>query len=174
MKYFVFLKGVNVSGNTKVDMTILKSKLNENGFTNVITYLNSGNLIIETDKSSSEIKKIVSKVIKNYFNLNLDLIVKNEIELKSILANNPFTSEDIEKSKLLINFMSKNIEEQKLNILRDIDGIIEQMQYKGEVLYIHYINGVGRSKLTTDLIERKLGVFVTGRNIKTIESLLVK
>ena len=49
MKYIVLLRGINISGKNKVDMKTLKEELLKNNLNNVITYLNNGNIILETD-----------------------------------------------------------------------------------------------------------------------------
>ena len=46
MKYIVLLRGINISGKNKISMIKLKNILEKNNYTNVITYLNSGNIIL--------------------------------------------------------------------------------------------------------------------------------
>ena len=57
MKYIVLLRGINISGKNKISMSDLKKSLEENNYKNVITYLNSGNVILETNSSKEDVSK---------------------------------------------------------------------------------------------------------------------
>lgn len=57
MKYIVLLRGINISGKNKVPMNDLKKYLENLGYTNVKTLLNSGNVILETNQSKEKLEK---------------------------------------------------------------------------------------------------------------------
>ena len=54
--YVILLRGINVGGNNKIPMAALKQCLEDIGFTNVSTYIASGNVIVQSGKSPDEIK----------------------------------------------------------------------------------------------------------------------
>mgnify|MGYP002519172568 CR=1 FL=1 len=87
MKYIALLRGVNISGKNKIAMKELKQILEENNYQNVTTYLNSGNVIFESNKEN--IAKNISEIIKNNFNLEIPVFVITETELEDILNNAP-------------------------------------------------------------------------------------
>ena len=87
MKYIALLRGVNISGKNKIAMKELKQILEENNYQNVTTYLNSGNVIFESNKEN--IAKNISEIIKAYFNLDIPVFVITETELEDILNNAP-------------------------------------------------------------------------------------
>lgn len=75
MKYIVLLRGVNISGKNKISMKELKLELEQHEYKNVSTYLNSGNIIFDSDNYNEKfIVKDISKIIKDKFNLNISYI----------------------------------------------------------------------------------------------------
>ena len=90
MKYIALLRGVNISGKNKIVMSKLKEVLEKNNYQNVLTYLNSGNVIFENRITNKEnLANDISKIIKNNFNLDIPVFVINESELENILNNAP-------------------------------------------------------------------------------------
>ena len=90
MKFVVLLRGINISGKNKISMNELKLELKNNKYQNVITYLNSGNIILESDRDDKEIiMRDISNIIKNKFNLEIPIFVMTVTELKDILNNSP-------------------------------------------------------------------------------------
>ena len=76
MKYIVLLRGVNISGKNKVSMPKLKQLLEENNYQNVSTYLNSGNIIIESNINNKElIIENISKIIEFNFNIKIPIYI---------------------------------------------------------------------------------------------------
>ena len=90
MKYIALLRGINISGKNKISMSELKLELEKNKYQNVSTYLNSGNVIFESNTDNKEdIMKDIYKIIKNKFNLEIPIFVMTSLELEDILNNNP-------------------------------------------------------------------------------------
>lgn len=90
MKYIVLLRGVNISGKNKVSMPKLKQLLEENSYQNVSTYLNSGNIIIESNINNKElIVENISKIIEANFNIKIPIYIMTVPELEDILNNSP-------------------------------------------------------------------------------------
>ena len=92
MRYVALLRGINVGGKNKVPMAELKKCLEELGFTNVATYIASGNVILESDKHVDEIKAHLEKALPECFKLDDDLIkvlVLTRNQLQGIIDNRP-------------------------------------------------------------------------------------
>ena len=90
MKFIVLLRGINISGKNKLPMSELKKVLEENQYTNVSTYLNSGNVILESNTKNEEaIMNDIYEIVKVKFNLEIPIFVTNESTLESILSNSP-------------------------------------------------------------------------------------
>ena len=90
MKYIALLRGINISGKNKISMSELKLALEENKYQNVLTYLNSGNVIFEIDVADKEfIMNDICKIIKCKFNIEIPVFVMTAFELENILNNKP-------------------------------------------------------------------------------------
>lgn len=89
MKNIILLRGININGKNKISMDILKSELESIGFKNVYTYLNSGNIILESTFDKDKIKKIIENLIIEKFNLDIPVFVITYLELKELLENKP-------------------------------------------------------------------------------------
>lgn len=90
--YLLLLRGINVGGKNKVPMTVLKDCLTELGFSNVTTYLASGNVILQSDKTPAEIKKMVETTLPKTFALDNELVkvlVLTNSQLAKLVANKP-------------------------------------------------------------------------------------
>ena len=90
MKYIALLRGINISGKNKISMSELKKALEESEYTNVFTYLNSGNIILESNTKNEEaIMKDIHEIIKVKFSLEIPVFVMDESYLGNILSNSP-------------------------------------------------------------------------------------
>jgi uncharacterized protein (DUF1697 family) len=92
MKYVLLLRGINVGGKNKVPMTSLRKLLEELGFSNVSTYIASGNVILESDKPTDEIKDRLEEALPESFKLDDELIkvlVLTHSQLQAVIDNKP-------------------------------------------------------------------------------------
>lgn len=89
MKYIVLLRGVNISGKNKVSMGELKTEVESLGYNKVLTYLNSGNLILSTDKDRSVIMSEIKSLLSSKFNIDTQVVIVSLNELESILSKSP-------------------------------------------------------------------------------------
>lgn len=90
MKYIALLRGINIRGKNKISMVELKDELKKYDYQNVITHLNSGNIIFETHQTDKEaIAKDLYIIIKNNFSLEIPVYIMTEFELSDLLNNHP-------------------------------------------------------------------------------------
>lgn len=90
--YVVLLRGINVGGKNKLPMADLKSCLKEIGYSNVVTYIASGNVILQSEKAPSEIKAEIERILPQTFKLDSELIkilVLTVDNLKQVIENKP-------------------------------------------------------------------------------------
>ncbi len=89
-RYIVLLRGINVGGKNKVSMPELKKQFEVNGFQDVITYINSGNIIFSSDNTDEEtLKKECEALILNKFQLNVPVAIIPAVELLDALDHAP-------------------------------------------------------------------------------------
>ncbi len=89
-RYIALLRGINVSGKNKISMPELKKGFAELGFSEVTTYLNSGNVIFSSSASDENLlESKVRSMIKDRFNLDIPVFVVLQDELEELLENAP-------------------------------------------------------------------------------------
>ena len=89
-RYIAFLRGVNISGKNKISMPMLKQALEDNGFSNITTYINSGNVIFDSPYyDKKDIGNRFSLIIKKQFNLDIPVAVISVCELSDAINNAP-------------------------------------------------------------------------------------
>ena len=90
--HIVLLRGINVGGKNKVPMADLKACLEHLGFSNISTYIASGNVVLESDKGTEEISTLIEKVLPESFVLEDELIrvlVLTREQLRAVVDNKP-------------------------------------------------------------------------------------
>ena len=166
-KYIVLLRGINVSGKNKIPMIDLRILLSDLDFKNVQTYIQTGNIILE---SSLEKELTICKIkngIKDKFGLNISVLVKTVKELEIIFNNYPFPKEN--EKILAFTFLDKVPQFFSIDINtidKDKYSIVE------DVVYLYCPMSFSKTKLTNNTIEKKLKVTATTRNFKTTRKLL--
>ena len=164
--FVALLRGINVGGRNMVKMDALKALHESLGFKGVRTHLQSGNVVFQA-KSADAAR--IERAIKKTLHLELTVIVRTAGELREAVKRNPLPQRVSHSSGYVIAFLSAEPEDP--GALDAYDGP-EERRLLGRDLYIHYGDGMGRSKLTNALIERKLGVKATARNWNTVTKLL--
>ena len=171
-KFVALLRGINVSGQKQIKMSALKSLFEETGFSEVETYIQSGNVIFSSkEKSSKKLEQKISLAIKKKFGFNVPIIVLTPEEIEYVINNNPFIKKKKDSEKLYVTFLSSLPTDENIKKLNAIDYSPEEYIIDGRYIYLFVPNGYGKAKLNNNLFENKLKVFGTTRNLKTIKAL---
>jgi uncharacterized protein (DUF1697 family) len=165
--FIVLLRAVNVAGKNSIKMAELKSHLENVNFQNVKTYIQSGNIILQSNLSSSDVLLKVREIINKYFGLFVQVFVLDRESLQQILVNNPFHNKE-EGHRIFITLLNKKPDSANLDKLALIDVGDEKYVIKNEVLYFYVPQGMANSKFSNPFIEQKLKVVSTGRNRNTM------
>jgi len=168
--HIVLLKGINVSGHKKVPMAELRQVLAESGFQNVRTYIQSGNIVLESSETVRELEDKIHKTIRDHFGFDVSIIVKTREELQTIFDHSPFSKEKKENSYFI---MFGKVPDK--NLLKEIASISyenEEVVIKENALYFYSAAGYGKAKFNMNTYERKLKVSGTARNYNTMVKLL--
>lgn len=168
--YIALIRGINVGGHKKLKMADVKAAFEALGLDNVRTHLQSGNVVFRSSRSD---RAKLAKALEGVLGVEARIILRTADELRSVIAANPLP-EDAKRnpSGFVVAFLADKPTAASMQALRDANQGPETMQLHGAELYIHYGDGMGRSKLTNALIERKLGVAGTARNWNTVTKLL--
>ena len=167
--YISILRGINVSGQKKILMADLKALYEELGFSNVQTYIQSGNVVFEYKETTPEkLQEMIFNKIQNYYGFDVPNLILTPNEIEDALNNNPY--QPIEKP--YFTFLSENPTQENIDALTAISFDNEFFELIEKVIYSHYPNGAGRAKMTLNFFEKKLKVRATSRNLNTTKKLL--
>ena len=158
--WVAFLRGINVGGKTMVSMKELASICSHIGFENVRTYLNSGNVMFTSPLTEAELQQSLEKELSARTGKEIGVVIRNAEELGQIVKDNPFPEAVPSQVGVLLGVtpVSETITAQFV-----INGREKVMPGKREV-YIHYPDGMGRSKL-------KIPSSLRGGTIRNINTL---
>jgi uncharacterized protein (DUF1697 family) len=158
----VLLRAVNVGGTGKLSMSDLKRLCEKAGFRSVRTYIASGNVVAERDGSEAQAKAALETELRSYAGKPVDVIVRTAAEMAEVVANNPFP--DRPANTTVAVFLDRAPPPDALN---DVKGQAnEEFRLSGREIYVHYPEGIGRSKLRIPAAAEG-----TARNMNTVAKL---
>jgi len=168
--YVSLFRGINVGGNKSVRMDALKELHESLGLQGVATYIQSGNVVFTSDDADpAQLARQIEQAFATKFGFQANVMVRTADQFSDIIDNNPFQNQPMKESKwVVVMFLATRPERTALEDLQKTYGGPEEICMIGQELYIYYPNGIGRSKLTLTLIEKKLKTMGTGRNWNTI------
>lgn len=170
--FAALLRGINVGGKNMIPMTELKTSFSTLGLEDVVSYLQSGNVVFRSSGKAVDLAKQLERQISRDFGLEVPVILRTGAELSRIAERNPFLGDESQLSKLFVVFLDRR---PAANAVRELDpdrSPPDRFDSRGRELYLHTPNGAGRSKLTTDYFERRLGARATARNWNTVLQLV--
>ena len=171
--YVALLRAVNLGGTNRVPMAELRTALSARGFEAVSTVLASGNVLFRSAEPERVIAEQVGETIEESFGVRVPVVVRSGGELASVVGRNPFltTGADRDPAKLHVAFLSEQPAAAAAATLDPDRSPPDAFALDGRVVYLSYPNGAGRSRLTLDYLERRLGVAGTARNWRTVQRL---
>ncbi len=165
--HVALLRGINVGGNNKVKMTDLAAALEELGFTNVKTILQSGNVAFSSTRAPSE--EELKKEIAARLELKVECFVRTKAEWARLVSNNPFVEQAAkDPAHLLVIFLRYEPAAESVRTVQAAVKGPEQLQASGNHLFAMFPVDIGHSKLFTTPGYAKLAGAGTARNWKTI------
>ena len=180
-KFIALLRGINVGGKNMIKMAALKTALESIGFSQVETYIQSGNIVfLPGDKTLATLKSgisteqqlanIISQQIQSDFGLQIPVLVVSTTTLQSILENNPWFADPKQFDDA--HFHVSLFGEAKLAIPITVELGANAISWGDCCLYLNCPNGYSNCKVTNNWLETKLKTTCTTRNWKTLQTLL--
>lgn len=172
MKPFLsILRGINVSGQKKIQMAELKTLYEELKFKNITTYIQSGNVVFK-NKSANGLSEMIEQKIFEKYNFNVPVIIRRVDEMQNIINNNPFLKEkEIDISKLHVVYLAENPIQGNIDKIKELNFEPDKFYISGKEVYVYCPNGYGSTKLANNFFENKLKVNATTRNWRTTNEL---
>ena len=165
------LRGINVGGNRAVAMADLRDVVREAGHTEVATHLRTGNVVlVAREGSETGLATQITAGLRARLGIDVEVMVRTTAELDAVIAANPFpdAARD-DPAHLVVMFYAAPVQ-----VDPGFDAARygrEQVVWAGAHGYLHYRDGIGRSRLTPAVLARATGQAGTGRNWRTVLAL---
>jgi uncharacterized protein (DUF1697 family) len=153
-------------------MLQLRAALEADAFSDVKTYVQSGNVVVTSIASPERVAQRVRAVIKKRFGIDIRVVVRSHDELKAVVKHNPLRKFATNPKRHLVTFLSAQLPAELREKLKAVAGREERFAVSGREIYSWHPEGVGRSPLWERLGAKSLGVTATSRNWSTVNTLL--
>ncbi|MCA9329516.1 DUF1697 domain-containing protein [Candidatus Saccharibacteria bacterium] len=172
MKYVVLLRGINVGGNNKVSMSDLKQALQDAGFTDVVTYINSGNIVLTSELPTKAVNNTVEETIKQTFGLDVPTLTLAKPDFLRIADELPTNWTNDSEMRCDCFFLWQGI---------DTPDVLENLTIKPDIDRVKYVAGavfwsVDRKNVTRSGLAKIIGTAtykqITIRNANTVRKLV--
>jgi uncharacterized protein (DUF1697 family) len=160
--YAALLRAINVGGTGKLPMTELRALCEAAGLQRPRTYIQSGNVVFESRSAEAAIKKKLERALASHMGKPVGVMIRTVGELEAVVRRSPFA--DAPPNRVLILFLDAAPPRGALRGLVTDGG--ERVVGDGREIFIHYPNGMGKSKLKLPFAETG-----TGRNLNTVAKL---
>lgn len=167
--WIALLRAVNVGGTGKIPMAALRERLTESGFTDVATYIQSGNIVLRAGAVDDEpvaVARVIKATIATEFGHDTDVLIRSAAQVRAVLEANPFG--DVDPAKVGVLFCDGEVPAEAVDRMRAKASAAEQVVAARTELYVYYGDGMGRSRLGGV----RLGVVATTRNLRTVAKLV--
>src|SRR5262245_37201073 len=160
----VLLRGVNVGAHRRVTMADLRTAMTGAGYPDVETYVQSGNLLVNTSVGASRLSTDVEAALRTDLGLDVDAIVRTAAQLRRLLGANPYLAERVPTKALHVGYAKTKPKPAAVRALAERDFGRDRATVVGADVYLCYPDGQGRSKMSGAALEKILGVPITVRN----------
>jgi uncharacterized protein (DUF1697 family) len=171
-RYIALLRGINIGPRNRIAMGELREALEEAGFEDVQTYLQSGNVVLERRAKAESVARKCERVIQERFGLEIAVVVRSRADLARIVKRNPLGKVATDPKRYQVTFLSAKPSAKVVRELEEVAAPEEQVVVAGREAYAWHPKTIARSKLWTKLAGKSLGVTGTSRNWATVEALL--
>lgn len=170
-RYLALLRGINV-GQNMLRMERLRELCADLTLSEPRTYLQSGNLILESRETPAGLTKTLEKRLAGETRLPVTVIVRSAKEISTLLKANPFLGQSsIDETKLHVTFLQRTPEKSAIEMPKKIAAGADEFRWAGTEIYLHCPGGYGETKLSNGTFERLLGMRATTRNWRTVTKL---
>jgi uncharacterized protein (DUF1697 family) len=160
---------VNVGTGRKVPMAELRGLLGELGHTDVATYVQSGNVVFTGGGTAAAVASALEAAIAERFGLDVRVLLRTRAQLAAVVKGNPFHDDP---KTLHVMFLEATPRAAAVKAIDPEPFRPDEFAVKGREIYLHLPNGMGRTKINNAFFERKLALAGTGRNWRTVTTLL--
>jgi uncharacterized protein (DUF1697 family) len=169
--YLVLLRGINVGGKNKVEMSRLKTMFESIGATEVRTYINSGNVIFEHDGAPTRLGAAIEKAIEAEFGFEVRIVLRTADDVKSLTKAIPAAWKEDSTMRCYVMFLWDDVDDPSvLDLLTIKDGIDDVKYVPGTIVWRvdrDVLTRSGMMRLTSDKLYKRMTI----RNVNTVRKL---
>ena len=148
-------------------MQDFRNLLSELGCKDVATYIQSGNAVFNYPGKVTRLSESISDAVEKQFGFRPQTMLVSAVEFLAIAAANPFVAKALELKFVHICFLPGAAQQPNTERMTELACPSEQYVLTDEAFYLHAPDGIGRSKLASN-VEKCLGVRTTARNARTV------
>lgn len=167
--FIALLRGINVGGRNQIAMPELRSLCIDLGWHHVQSYIQSGNLLFTAAADRARLETNLECAIERQFGLSIPIIIRSAAEWPTYVRDNPYADvSESEPNRVMLALAKAPPKEGAAEQLQERVSSGERVVQVRDALWLHYGNGVARSKLSPALLDRLVGSPVTARNWRTV------
>ncbi|HUI29827.1 MAG TPA: DUF1697 domain-containing protein [Candidatus Acidoferrales bacterium] len=172
--YISLLRGINVGGNKIILMDDLAELFEKLEFSEVRTYIQSGNVVFAyRKKTASQLEEMIKAAVKTQFKFDIEVLVLNLEDLGDIIEENPFKGNKPKAGeRIYLTILSQTPLSEKVAELRKIKSPNDDFEIIGRTVYVLCRKGYAKSVFNNNSIEKTLKVLATSRNLETMKKLV--
>ena len=167
--FVAFLRGVMPSGRNAVKMADVRAVLSDHGFNDVRTWIQSGNIILNTSLTAEAAAEHIHHLLKTALQVDLPVIIKTQTQLREALEGNPFTGAAFDIRRVFFALCNQPLSDTAG--LQQLDLGSECLCIRPHCAYMYIPGSAARSRLGNVFLEKKLGLTLTTRNANTLQKM---
>lgn len=171
-RQIALLRGINLGSRRRVAMGELRDLLTGLGYEDVRTYLQSGNVVLTSDRSDAQLERELEQQISAKLGVDTPIVVRTRDELADVVERDPLGDVVKDPKRYQVTFLSAALAPEPKRRLSGLDVAPERFVVSGREIYAWHPDGVQRSRLAAALTDSRLGVTATARNWNTVTKLL--
>ena len=170
-RQIALLRAVNLGPVNRVKMADLRVLLEREGYEDVRTLFQSGNVVLTSGKQPATVAREIERLLADELGVETDVIVRTRDELAGAIERNPIAEADEQPKRCQVSFLAAEPDAAAVEWVAGIDVAPERFEVSGREVYAWHPDGLQRSKLARALGDG-LGVTATARNWNTVTKLL--
>jgi uncharacterized protein (DUF1697 family) len=171
-QHIVLLRGINLGSRNRVAMPALRAALEKDGFDDVRSYLQSGNLVLASSAKADAVARKVQCVIAKEFGLEIAVVTRTRAQLAKVVERNPLAKVAKSPKRYQVSFLDAKPSRAVVRRIEEAADPKERVVVEGREIYAWHPDTIARSKLWALLAGQDLGVTATARNWTTVTKLL--
>jgi len=171
--YVAMLRGVNVGARNRIKMPALAQVFSDLGHTDVVTYIESGNVVFKSrSKRAPAVARVIEERIASDLGCDVAVLLRTQEELAEIARSNPYSRQQDDTKQLHVTFLAETPDAALVRAMNDYDAGNDTFVVRGRDVYLHTPNGYGNTKINNGFFEKRLKAVATTRNWNSVTKLL--